>query len=191
MTKSQDKVLLTEHVSSIFQIDIPTKCKDSVCPTIPIAIAGQKIDQALLDLGASVNLLPYSVYLRLDLGNLRATPVTLQLADRSVKVPKGVVEDVLIQVDEFFFPVDFIALDTFPESRMIRKVHEVNSIDTLVQEHVYSILYKVPLEIALAVEKVSFLDSSEVRSLMEMSALEDVCSTPWDPVLEPLGAPLS
>jgi hypothetical protein len=67
-----------------------------------------------LDLGASVNLLPYSVYLQLGLGELKPTTMTLQLADRSVKVPRGIVEDVLIKVDKFYFPVDFIVLDTEP-----------------------------------------------------------------------------
>ncbi|XP_058202848.1 uncharacterized protein LOC131317306 [Rhododendron vialii] len=155
--------------------DIPTKCKDPGCPTIPIVIAGQKFDKALLDLGASVNLLPYSVYLRLGLGDLRAIPVTLQLADRSIRIPKGVVEDVLVQVGEFLFPVDFIVLDTCQ----------------IPEEHVDSILYKDPLEIALTAKEASFLDFSEVWSLIEMPALYDACGATWDPVLEPLGASLS
>jgi hypothetical protein len=61
-----------------------------------------------------VNLLPYSVYLQLRLGELKPTSMTLQLADRSVKLPQGIVEDVLIKVDKFYFPVDFIVLDTEP-----------------------------------------------------------------------------
>jgi hypothetical protein len=72
------------------------------------------IEKALLDLGASVNLLPYLVYLQLGLGELKPTSMTLQLADRSVKVPRGIIEDVLIKVDKFYFPVDFIVLDTEP-----------------------------------------------------------------------------
>jgi hypothetical protein len=67
-----------------------------------------------LDLGASVNLLPYSVYLQLGLGELKPTSMTLQLADRSVKIPRGIMEDVLIKVDKFYFLVDFIVLDTEP-----------------------------------------------------------------------------
>ena len=73
-----------------------------------------QIEMALLDLGASVNLLPYSVYVQLRLGELKPTAMTMQLADRSVKVPRGIVEDVLIKVDKFYFPVDFIVLDTDP-----------------------------------------------------------------------------
>ncbi|RVW72117.1 Transposon Ty3-G Gag-Pol polyprotein [Vitis vinifera] len=76
---------------------------------------GEKVvEKALLDLGASVNLLPYSVYKQLGLGELKPTTITLSLADRSVKIPRGVIEDVLVQVDNFYYPVDFIVLDTDP-----------------------------------------------------------------------------
>jgi len=68
----------------------------------------------LLDLVASVNLLPYYVYKQLDLGELQPTNLTLLLADRSVKVPKGIVEDIILKVDEFYLPADFIVLDTKP-----------------------------------------------------------------------------
>ena len=57
-------------------------------------------------------LLPYSMYMQLGLGELMPTSITLSLADRSIKIPKGVVEDVLIQVDKFYYHVDFIVLDT-------------------------------------------------------------------------------
>ena len=67
-----------------------------------------------MDLGASVNLLPYSVYKQLGLGELKPTNITLSLADRSVKIPKGIVEDVLVKVDKFYYPVDFVVLDTEP-----------------------------------------------------------------------------
>ena len=63
---------------------------------------------------ASVNLLPYSVYKQLGLGELKPTTITLSLADRSVKIPKGIVEDVLVKVDKFYYPVDFVVLDTKP-----------------------------------------------------------------------------
>ncbi|XP_052177519.1 uncharacterized protein LOC127791578 [Diospyros lotus] len=110
----QEKAFLMEQVSAILQFKTPPKYKDPGCPTITCIIGSQKVDQALLDLGASVNLLPFSVYQQLGLGELKPTRVTLQLADRSVKVPHGIVEDVLIQVDKFYFPVDFIVLDTQP-----------------------------------------------------------------------------
>ena len=70
------------------------------------------MEKELLDLGASVNLLSYLVYNQLGLGELKLTTITLSLADRSVKIPKGTVEDVLVQVDKFYYQVDFVVLDT-------------------------------------------------------------------------------
>jgi hypothetical protein len=113
-TNVPKKAFLTEQVSSILQCKLPIKYKEPGCPTITCMIGVSQIERALLDLGASVNLLPYSVYVQLGLGELKPTTMTLQLADRSVKVPRGIVEDVLIKVDKFYFPVDFIVLDTEP-----------------------------------------------------------------------------
>ena len=72
------------------------------------------MEKTLLDLGASVNLLSYSVYKQLRLGELKPTSITLSLVDRSMKIPSGIIEDVLVQVDNFYYPVDFVVLDTDP-----------------------------------------------------------------------------
>ena len=112
----EKKAFLTEHVSAIIQSKYPVKYKDPGSPTIPVNIGGNCIDKALLDLGASVNLMPYSVYMQLGLGELKPTTITLSLADRSVKIPKGIVEDVLVKIDKFYYPVDFVVLDTEPSS---------------------------------------------------------------------------
>ncbi|RVW58146.1 Retrovirus-related Pol polyprotein from transposon opus [Vitis vinifera] len=108
------KAFLTEQVSAIIQCKSPLKYKDLGCPTISVMIGGTVVEKALLDLGASVNLLPYSVYKQLGLGELKPTSITLSLVDRSVKIPKGIIEDVLVQVDNFYYPVDFVVLDTDP-----------------------------------------------------------------------------
>ena len=88
--------------------------QDLGCPTISVNIKGTCVDKALLDLGVSINLLPYSVYKQLGQGELKPTTITLSLADRSVKIPKGIVEDVLVQVDKFYYLVDFVVLDIEP-----------------------------------------------------------------------------
>ena len=77
----EKKAFLTEQVSTIIQSKTPVKYKDPGSPTISINIGGTCIDKALLDLGASVNLLPYSVYKQLGLGELKPTNITLSLAD--------------------------------------------------------------------------------------------------------------
>ena len=73
---------------------------------------GTCVEKALLDLRASVDLLPYSLYKKLGLEELKLTSITLSLVDRSIKIPKGTMEDVLIQVDKFYYLVDFVVLDT-------------------------------------------------------------------------------
>ena len=116
------KVFLTENVSSILKYNTPPKFKDPGCPTISCIIGEHTVGRALLDLGASVNLLPYHVYKQLGLGELKHTSLTLQLADRSVRVPRGIVEDVLVKVDKFLFPVDFVVLDTEPVANMTNQI---------------------------------------------------------------------
>ena len=108
------KAFLTEQVSAIIGNKTPVKYKDPGCPTISVNIGGLSVEKALLDLGASVNLWPYSMYKKLGLGERKPTSITLSLADRSIKIPKGTIEDVLIQVDIFYYPVDFVVLDTEP-----------------------------------------------------------------------------
>ena len=112
----QKKAFLTDQVSAILQHNTSVKYKDPGCPTISCIIGNFNIDRALLDLGASVNLLPYSIYEQLGLGELKPTKVVLQLADRSIRKPRGIVEDVLVKIHKFYFLVDFIVLDTQPIS---------------------------------------------------------------------------
>jgi hypothetical protein len=110
-TNVPKKAYLTEQVSSILQCKFPIKYKDPGCPTTSCMIGVNQINRALLDLGASVNILPYAMYLQLGLGDLKPTTIMLQLADRSVKRPRGIIEDVLIKVDKFYYPMDFIVID--------------------------------------------------------------------------------
>jgi hypothetical protein len=108
------KAFLAKQVNVILQNNNALKYKDPGCSTISCFIGEHKIERALFDLGAGVNLLPYLIFKSLNLGELKPTSVTLLLADRSVKVPREIVEDVLLQVDKFIYPVDFIVLDTQP-----------------------------------------------------------------------------
>ncbi|CAL8993318.1 unnamed protein product, partial [Prunus brigantina] len=71
----------------------------------------EEFQKALLDLGASINLMPYHVYEKLNLGELQATSVSIQLADRTIRYPKGILEDVLVKVEELILPADFLVLE--------------------------------------------------------------------------------
>ncbi|GJW81481.1 hypothetical protein Tco_0145456 [Tanacetum coccineum] len=90
---------------------IPRKEKDPGSFTLPCFINNVCFDNALLDLGASVSVMPLLTYLNLGLGELAHTRLTVELADRTVKYPKGIAENVLVGIGKFTFPVDFIILD--------------------------------------------------------------------------------
>ena len=104
-------VNLTEECSAILQRKLPQKLKDPGNFTIPCTIENFFFQRALCDLGASISLMTLSIFKHLGLGEARPTTITLQLADMSLKHPRGVIEDVLVKVDKFIFPVDFIVLD--------------------------------------------------------------------------------
>ncbi|XP_063946059.1 uncharacterized protein LOC135151507 [Daucus carota subsp. sativus] len=106
-----ETVALTKECSSFLQHKLPTKMKDPGSFTIPCTIGDSYCGMALCDLGASINLMPMSVFRKLGIGEVRPTTVTLQLADRSLAHPEGKIEDVLVKVDKFIFPADFIVLD--------------------------------------------------------------------------------
>ena len=107
-------VFLTEQVSAVIQHKTPPMYKDPGCPMISCTIGDYIMEHALLDLGASVNLIPFSVYQKLGLGELKPTSINLQLADRSIRESRGIVEDVLVKIEQFYYPVDFIVLDYQP-----------------------------------------------------------------------------
>ncbi|XP_074313891.1 uncharacterized protein LOC141649090 [Silene latifolia] len=105
------KVKVNEHVSAMFQRKLPTKCSDPGMFTIPCIIGNTKIKKAMLDLGGSINVMPYSLYQFMKLGPLHDTSVVIQLADRLNVYPKGIIEDVLVLVDNLIFPAGFYVLD--------------------------------------------------------------------------------
>ena len=103
-------VAMSEECSAIFQKKLSPKLKDPGSVTIPCAIGNAVFERALCDLGASINVMPWSLFKKLKLGEARPTIVTLQLADRSLTHLRGIIEDVLVKVDKFIFPVVFIIL---------------------------------------------------------------------------------
>ncbi|KAH9783668.1 hypothetical protein KPL71_009411 [Citrus sinensis] len=109
--RGDEKVHMGENVSAVLQKKLPPKCKDSGMFTIPCKIGSVRIEKALLDLGASINDMPRFIYSSLNVGPLKETGVIIQLADRSNAYPDGVLEDVLVQVNELIFPADFYVLD--------------------------------------------------------------------------------
>ncbi|CAM8933895.1 unnamed protein product [Rhodiola kirilowii] len=104
-------VALNAECSAIVQSRMPKKMQDQGSFSIPISLGKIEIDRALCDLGASISLIPYSLYEKIDMGELHPTTISLKLADRSSRIPNGVLRDVPIKVGQFFIPVDFYVLD--------------------------------------------------------------------------------
>ncbi|XP_071924706.1 uncharacterized protein [Coffea arabica] len=93
--KGDERVIVGENVSAILQRKLPPKCGDPGMFTIPCRIGNTLIGKAMLDLGASINVMPKSIYASLNLGPLKETGIIIQLADRTNAYPDGLIEDVL------------------------------------------------------------------------------------------------
>nr|GEZ11415.1 hypothetical protein [Tanacetum cinerariifolium] len=106
------KIDLTEHVSAVLSSSLPPKFKDPGAPLISVMVGNITIKKALLDLGASINIIPASLVDKYDLGTLRKTDIIISLADRSTKIPRGILKDVIVKVNDFYYPVDFFVMNT-------------------------------------------------------------------------------
>ncbi|XP_070004725.1 uncharacterized protein [Nicotiana sylvestris] len=110
-----ESIKMTHQLSAIVHWMAP-KLEDPGAFTIPCTIWSANFVKALCDLGASINLMPYSVFKTLGIGQPRATSMRLQMMDRTMKMSLGIVDDVLVLVDKFILPADFVILDCEPNS---------------------------------------------------------------------------
>ncbi|GJV18801.1 reverse transcriptase domain-containing protein [Tanacetum coccineum] len=109
---------LNENCSAVILNRLPKKLGDPGRFLIPCEFFGINTCNALADLGASINLMPYSVWKTLSLSELTPTCMTLELADRSISEPIGIAEDVYVTVGKFQFPADFVVVDFEPDPRV-------------------------------------------------------------------------
>ncbi|XP_022864516.1 uncharacterized protein LOC111384470, partial [Olea europaea var. sylvestris] len=200
---------LTEQVSAVIEQRIPPKYKELGCPTISCVIGNRVFAQALLDLGASVNLMPYAIYLLLGLGEMKPTSVVLQLADQSTIQPRGIVEDVLVQDDKFYYPIDFLVLYVkfeFDEANIWKydalinifhvtkkpteddECHQTYMIDVFTQEKASRIIDSDPLNSFLLNSKISYdFDVDKYANICAIfGKLQDHGTSPWQPKFEEL-----
>ncbi|XP_070002721.1 uncharacterized protein [Nicotiana sylvestris] len=110
-TTKNEVVNVTHGVSSIIATTTVQKKEDPGAFTIPCTIGAYDFARALCDNGASINLMPLAIYKKARLGMPRPTSMRLQMADRSIKRPVGIVDDVIVKVGEFHLPSDFLILD--------------------------------------------------------------------------------
>ncbi|GKE38433.1 reverse transcriptase domain-containing protein [Tanacetum coccineum] len=112
------KIPLNENCSAMLLKKLPEKLGDPGKFLIPCDFSRMDVCHALADLGASINLMPLSIWKKLSLPELTPTRMTLELADRSITRPKGVAEDIFVKVGKFHFPTDFVVVDFDADPRV-------------------------------------------------------------------------
>ncbi|XP_057503550.1 uncharacterized protein LOC130787104 [Actinidia eriantha] len=194
----KDKTFLMEQVSFIIQAKTAPKYKDSGCPTVSIVIGATTIEHALLDLGATVNLLPYTVYKKLGLGELKPTsPVSDPDAQIPVILgrPFLATSDAIIQCRngrvKFLFGNMTCDLKIFDVARQVGdegSIHEVNYIDAIVQHHIDIELLSDPLLTCLVNPPTTdYFLSPEVEHIYSLINVEEVQEIQgWMPKFENL-----
>ncbi|GJS60745.1 alkaline/neutral invertase E, chloroplastic-like protein [Tanacetum coccineum] len=106
------------HYSVTHQNRLPPKETDPGSFILPCIIENHSMSNALADLGASISIMPYSLFKRLGLGSLKPIKMTIEMADRSMQSPKGIKENVLVKISNFVFPVDFVVLDIIEDKNV-------------------------------------------------------------------------
>ncbi|GKE83069.1 retrovirus-related pol polyprotein from transposon TNT 1-94, partial [Tanacetum coccineum] len=143
---------------------IPQKEKDPRSFTLPCFINNICFNNALVDLGASINVMPLLTYLNLGLGELAHTRLIVELADRTVKYPKGIAKNVLVGIGKFTFPVDFIILD-MSEDIKVPLILERPFLSTV---RAKIDVYKRKIALRVREEKIVFISIKPASSLIKM-----------------------
>nr|GEW62346.1 DNA-directed DNA polymerase [Tanacetum cinerariifolium] len=161
------KVPLNENCSAMLLKKLPEKLGDPGKFLIPCDFRGMEICHALSDLGASINFMPLSIWKKLSLPELTPTRMTLELADRSITHPKGVVEDVFVKVGKFHFLTDFVVVDFEADPRVplilgksfLRTGHAL--IDVYVEE------ITLRMSLTLLAKNLKLAEESKAKSSIE------------------------
>ncbi|GJX35474.1 homeodomain-like protein [Tanacetum coccineum] len=112
-------IKLNARCSTILQNELPPKEKDPGSFILPCAIGATIVSNVLADLGASISIMPFSLFKWLGLGNLKPINMVIEMADRSIQSLKGIVENVLVKINKFIFPVYFIILDIVEDDKVL------------------------------------------------------------------------
>ncbi|GJR17425.1 reverse transcriptase domain-containing protein [Tanacetum coccineum] len=142
---------------------LPQKEKDPGSFTLPCFINNMCFNKSLADLGASVSVMPYSTYTTLGLVDLIPTKLIVELDDRTVKRPKGIVENVLVGIDKFTFLVDFIILDILKDF----KTPLILGRPFLSTAHAIINVFKAKITLSVRNDKIFFKSNKPTSNLIK------------------------
>ena len=106
------KVSIRKKIETTLKQSLPSKKRDPGSFKVALRMENNKMILAMLDLGSTVNLMPYYMYIQLGLGKLKQVDYNIEMADNSTKTPRGIVENVIVRIHELIIPVDFVIIDT-------------------------------------------------------------------------------
>ncbi|GJY79842.1 retrotransposon protein [Tanacetum coccineum] len=145
---------------------LPQKEKDPGSFTLPYNIC---FDKALVNLGASVSVMPFSTYTNLGLGDLSHTRMTIELADRTIKQTKGIATNVLVRIGKFVFPIDFVILD-IPDDNDVPLILGRPFLSTA---HVKIDVYKRKVTLRVGEEKLVFKSVNPASSIIKRVFMDE------------------
>ncbi|GJS59951.1 hypothetical protein Tco_0654735 [Tanacetum coccineum] len=148
---------------------LPQKEKDPESFTLPCLINNICFDKALVDLGASVSVMSFSTYTNLGLGDLSHTKMTIELADRTIKQPKGIATNVLVRIGKFVFPVNFVILD-IPKDNDVPLILGRPFLSTA---HVKIDVYKRKVTLRVEEEKLGFKSVKPASSIIKRVFMDE------------------
>ncbi|XP_015945182.1 uncharacterized protein LOC107470305 [Arachis duranensis] len=154
--EEEDKpVVLAKECNALVQKKLPQKMPDPGSFLILCTIRTISFEKALCDLGSGINLMPLSVMKRLEILEVQCAIISLEMADKTLKRSYGMVEDVLVKVDDLYIPVEFVILDTGddrnesiilgrPFLAIAKAIIDVERGDLVLRLHEDCILFKIP-----------------------------------------------
>ncbi|GJW49143.1 homeodomain-like protein [Tanacetum coccineum] len=152
-------VKLNARCSVILQNELPPKEKDPGSFILPCTIGSNTISNALANLGASISVIPFSLFKRLGLGNPEPINMVIEMVDRSMQSPKGIIENVMVKISKFIFPVDFIILDIVKDD----KVPIILGIPMLATAHARIDVFRKKISLEVRTKQIIF-DINEKES---------------------------
>ncbi|GJS42769.1 reverse transcriptase domain-containing protein [Tanacetum coccineum] len=175
------KITLNERCSTVVLNKIPLKEKDPGSFTISCIIGQSGINKALADLRASISLMPNLMFLRLNIGELKPMRMCIKLANKSTQIPRGITENVIVKIDRFVFPVDFVVLDMKEDRKMpiILGRPFLTTAHAMIDVFNKKISFEVGGETITLNPKVQDVLKAKIMKLLDAGLIYAISDSPW------------
>ncbi|GJR01124.1 RNA-directed DNA polymerase, eukaryota, reverse transcriptase zinc-binding domain protein [Tanacetum coccineum] len=167
LTMENEDIRINRRCLALLHNQLPPKEKDPGSFILPCSIGRLDFNNALEDLRSSISIMPFSMYKRLGIGKLETIKMNIELADNSKCIPKGIVRDLLIKIDKFILPIDFIILDVLEDFRM----PVILGRQLLTTAHAKTDVFKRSISVEVENKKVIFKLRNDLQDMKSKSVL--------------------